>query len=220
MAPARRRSTTTAVRTSAVSLVSHLHGRQRRSERGIERRELQAAVKYGRREPAKPGPDGELRWRYTHKEVAYITDETSRHEITSWRVQEPKVSSEHSEPPRDIPDYAAHVLLVVDLSGSMRKQDVPGFSNRAQAVYMCVARDLLGPLLSGRQLDDQTKVVVSIIEMRDEADVVLNRVGMDDGLRAFVDGRSKEPRARSHGNYIPALQAVRQLLRKDEGGLA
>jgi len=102
----------------------------------------------------------------------------------------------------------------------MRKQDVPGFSNRAQAVYMCVARDLLGPLLSGRQLDDQTKVVVSIIEMRDEADVVLNRVGMDDGLRAFVDGRSKEPRARSHGNYIPALQAVRQLLRKDEGGLA
>ena len=53
--------------TSSVSLVSHAHGRARREERGIERRELQEAVKYGRKERANPGRNGEARWRYTHK---------------------------------------------------------------------------------------------------------------------------------------------------------
>ena len=53
--------------TSSVSLVSHAHGRARREERGIERRELQEAVKYGRKERANPGRNEEIRWRYTHK---------------------------------------------------------------------------------------------------------------------------------------------------------
>ena len=53
--------------TSAVTLISHTHGRERREQRGIERRELQEAVKHGRRERANPGRDGSVRWRYTHK---------------------------------------------------------------------------------------------------------------------------------------------------------
>jgi hypothetical protein len=47
---------------------------------------LQAAINLGRREAAHPGrPKGDRRWRYTHNGVVYVTDETSRHEITSWR---------------------------------------------------------------------------------------------------------------------------------------
>ncbi len=53
--------------TSALSLISHAHGRQRREERGIDKRQLQEAVKYGRKERANPGRDGKTRWRYTHK---------------------------------------------------------------------------------------------------------------------------------------------------------
>ena len=49
------------------SLVSHTHGRMRREERGIERAELQEAVKYGKKERANPGRRGDTRWRYTHK---------------------------------------------------------------------------------------------------------------------------------------------------------
>ena len=45
--------------TDAVTVVSHTHGRARREERGVERAELQAAVKYGRRERAHPGASAE-----------------------------------------------------------------------------------------------------------------------------------------------------------------
>ena len=49
------------------TLVSHTHGRMRREERGIERAELQEAVKYGKKERANPGRNGDTRWRFTHK---------------------------------------------------------------------------------------------------------------------------------------------------------
>ena len=64
--------------TSAVTLISHTHGRDRREQRGIERRELQEAVKYGRKERANPGRDGQARWRYTHK-----VRQGGRHAVTS-----------------------------------------------------------------------------------------------------------------------------------------
>ena len=47
-----------ALRTSAVTLISHAHGRERRAERGILRRELQAAIKYGEKVAANPGRRG------------------------------------------------------------------------------------------------------------------------------------------------------------------
>jgi hypothetical protein len=65
------------------SLISHTHGRQRRLERNVEKGELKRAVKYGRKELANTGRDGQTRWRYTHDGVVLITDDTSKHEITS-----------------------------------------------------------------------------------------------------------------------------------------
>ncbi len=80
--------------TSDVSLISHVHGRQRREERGIARRELQVvrascassssraclmilpflparnqqdAVKKGRCEVANPGRDGSVRYKFIYK---------------------------------------------------------------------------------------------------------------------------------------------------------
>ena len=58
-----------ALRTSAVTLISHAHGRERRAERGILRRELQAAIKHGEKVAANPGRRGEKRWRFTHNGV-------------------------------------------------------------------------------------------------------------------------------------------------------
>ncbi|MDC0525436.1 hypothetical protein OAO87_00460 [bacterium] len=48
--------------TENISLISHTHGRARRVERNIQRKELQAAIKYGRKERANPGRDGSPRW--------------------------------------------------------------------------------------------------------------------------------------------------------------
>ena len=40
----------------------------------------------GRKTPGKTGRKGQRRWIFEHAGVVFITDETCRHEITSWRV--------------------------------------------------------------------------------------------------------------------------------------
>jgi hypothetical protein len=78
--------------------------------------------------------------------VVYITDETSRHEITSWRLDDAP------EPAPAVVEGqegagTAHFVMVVDMSGSMRKDDVQGHTSRATAVYDCLAKDLVEPQL-------------------------------------------------------------------------
>ncbi len=77
--------------------------------------------------------------------VVYITDETSRHEITSWRMAD----ALEAPPPAPLGQglAAAHVVVIVDHSGSMRKGDVPGYDSRTAAVYDCLAKDLVEPQL-------------------------------------------------------------------------
>ncbi len=78
----------------------------------------------------------------------YITDETSRHEITSWRVAD---NHEGAQAPSasvggtNAGLVAGHMVIVVDHSGSMRTGDVPGHRNRLAAVYDCLVRGLLEP---------------------------------------------------------------------------
>eukprot|EP00798_Chlamydomonas_sp_ICE-L_P022993 gene22993-30181_t len=198
--------------TSRISIVSHTHGRERRAERGIEKRELQEAVKYGHKERANPGREGSTRWRYTHKGVVYITDESSRHEVTSWRMDDAE----------DIPhpglafaglEASTHVVVVIDCSGSMRKGDVPGYKSRTQAVYDTVAKDLVEKHLNSKVYSLQ----LSLIEMSDEAKVVLERVAWDNDLLRFLKRRATSMYARSHGNYLPALDQALELLK---GGAA
>ena len=66
--------------------------------------------------------------------IVYITDETSRHEVTSWRLDQ---AGEGSGPPvfdGGLGGTTTHVVVVVDSSGSMRKEDVPGYNSRTAAV--------------------------------------------------------------------------------------
>jgi hypothetical protein len=65
--------------TSLVTVLSSAHGRQRRAEREIHKRDLQAAVKYGVKESAGVCRIfGTPRWKYTFADVVFITDATSR----------------------------------------------------------------------------------------------------------------------------------------------
>ena len=158
--------------TEDVSLISHTHGRERRAERSISRIELQAAVKHGRKEPAHPSAQGLLRWRYTYNGIVYVTDASSRHEITSWRDdgQDTPVQA------RGPGVYGAHVVLIVDASGSMRANDVKGYASRTAAVYECLARDLVQPQGSVGFQSHYGNAVVSLIEMSDQAEVLKKQV--------------------------------------------
>ena len=53
--------TQTSVHVEQISLVSHVHGRERREERNIQRRELQEALKYGR-QVLESGPLRAVHW--------------------------------------------------------------------------------------------------------------------------------------------------------------
>ena len=55
--------------TDLVTVLSSAHGRQRRSERLISKSDLQAAVKYGEKEASYENNSGELRWKYTFREI-------------------------------------------------------------------------------------------------------------------------------------------------------
>ena len=195
--------------TSDITLISHTHGRQRRAERGIDRNNLQAAVKHGRAERANPGPHGEQRWRYTYQGVVYVTDETRRHEITSWR-------EDGKDTPRERPEtgaYGVHVVMVVDNSSSMNKQDVAGGATRKTAVFDSLICDLVEPQLTQGFLDPDGNAVASVISMSDEATVLMERVPFDSALCARLRKLGK-PRAKSHGNYLPALAKAVELLER------
>jgi hypothetical protein len=202
--------------TKDVTLLSHTHGRQRREERCIERAELQAAVKYGRKERAHAGRDGSQRWRFTHKGVVYITDSTGRHEVTSWRLEDaapPPCAADAAAGGRS--GFTSHTVVVVDRSGSMRRSDVPGFATRTAAVYDCLAREFVQPQLDVTRGDTHAgTAVVTLVEMGDQAEVLLTRAAVDDKLLAFFKARGAS-RAASHGNYLPTLDTVVDILRED-----
>ena len=100
-------------------------GRERRQQREIDKQELKKAIKYGKRERADSGRNGDRRWKFTYRGVVYITDDSLRHEITSWRIDE---SLEVYNQNIDENFADTHVVLVVDSSGSMRNNDIVGFA--------------------------------------------------------------------------------------------
>jgi hypothetical protein len=118
-------------------------------------------------------------------------------------------------------ETGSHTVLVVDSSGSMRKNDVPGYASRTAAVYDCLARDFVQPQLqanspseNNKGLANKSTHVVTLIEMSDWASVVFARHPFNEELKAKLQARGRS-RARSHGNYLPALDTVIDLLRRD-----
>eukprot|EP00198_Chlamydomonas_reinhardtii_P005799 XP_001695135.1 predicted protein [Chlamydomonas reinhardtii] len=86
----------------------------------------------------------------------------------------------------------------------MRKHDVPGPNgciSRISAVYDCVERELLAPQL-------QLGPAMTLIEMQDTAHTCFSRQPFSASLLALVKQHAAYARARSHGNYLPALRAV------------
>ena len=145
-----------------------------------------------------------------YKGFVYITDETMRHEITSWRLNNDVHHLDDSRPRHGSADI--HVVLVVDQSGSMNKDDVPGFQTRTAAVYHTLAHAVLRPLLKNT---GGSKWFFTLITMKDSAEILgTERMPLDESLCRFVLDR-KGARARSHGNYLPALKLANQVLSRD-----
>ena len=173
---------------------------------------FQAAVKYGTKARAHSGRDGSPRWRFTYQDMVFITDESCRHEITSWR----KDDAEEEEGENQVVDggIKSHVIIVVDSSGSMRKTDVPGYSSRTEAVYSCLIREFVAPQLKLVE-SNVGQALVTLIEMGEDANVVFEKHRIEEALLNDLYSRANT-RGESHGNYIPTLKKVHQILQKDK----
>eukprot|EP00899_Mesostigma_viride_P022201 jgi/Mesvir1/3165/Mv16331-RA.4 len=204
----------TTLETHNIPLISHVHSRQRRQEREISKAQLQAAVKYGTKEPAHPGRNGKPRWRFTHNGVVFITDDTCQNEVTCWRLDERSQREEEEGAAfMDIGGgVSSHTVLTIDTSSSMGKGDVGGYPTRLAAVYECLARDLVEPQLASASATD----VVSVIEMTSDAQVVLRRAPLDADLVATLRQRASV-KPRGHGHYLPSLDAALELMAEDAG---
>ena len=216
----------TIIRTSAVTVLSSPHGRLRRAQRAIEKRDLQAAVKHGKKERGFPCPrTGEGRWRYTFADVVYVTDETSRLEITSWPAPgagldielveiTPQMRQSHAFACSAIKNqpssWSSHTVVVVDQSGSMRKTDVAGGATRSDAVWLTLATEFVASQLERKEAKETD--VISIIGMNEESTVLIDRQPTNwllfNSLIHLL--RSAEPK--SAGNYMPALDMAETLL--------
>jgi hypothetical protein len=145
--------------TEFTTLVSGTHGRERRLERNVEKIDLQRARRYGIAEPSRRG-----RIKYTYGGVVFIYDPKKNIEITSWqlnkqwssessgtKVFKPVILTSFNPAGKDAEklrhanethklrdkhgDWTSHSVLVVDMSGSMRRDDISGARCRSDGVW-------------------------------------------------------------------------------------
>jgi Mg-chelatase subunit ChlD/Pyruvate/2-oxoacid:ferredoxin oxidoreductase delta subunit len=219
--------------TILTSLLSNDHGRERRAQRGIEKVDLQRAKKYGLKEKAYNGC-----YKYTYGGVVFIYDHVRKREVTSYMSSDKaslrsgtlfckpveleskeidvdminKHSAVRETLLKDKRKWTSHSVLVVDMSGSMRRDDVNGAKCRADGVWTTLARDYIKiPLENGTRTSSD---LISIIVMQDEAKVLLICEPTDWCLyNRLVDYRNwTEMKPSGHGNYLPALEKANELL--------
>jgi hypothetical protein len=213
--------------TEEITVLSTLHGKSRRYLRDIDKIDLQAAVKYGLKQPGFPEKrTGLPRWKYTFGNIVYITDHTSRVEVTSYKeavsIQPAPISQamidRHKEVKQILQDEpqlcTSHTIVVLDQSGSMKTADVNGFRNRSQAAYGSLALDYVAERLY-QQGDPPGVDTLTLIEMNDEGNLIYQREPIDWLFFNKLLERQKLAQPRSHGNYLSSLQLVDTLIEQE-----
>jgi hypothetical protein len=171
------------VPTSSVPFHQTEHGRMRREQRGIDKKDLQKAHKHGSRVAGYPRPDGSPTGMYTYKHIVYIVNEVTDGEVTSYAVPlvlEPvplaaqakeahKVLKERNA--RNPSRWTSNTVLVVDVSGSMKEGDVWGTRDRLGAIWISVALDFIAHRLESGAA--KSTDVISIVTLEENPRVIV-----------------------------------------------
>ena len=206
-------------RTRELTLLSSDHGRMRREQRGLEKIDLQTAIKYGKKQSSQHG-----NWMFTFGDTVVITDHTCTKEITSWQL--PNTDLEHAligqaayldhtavkailleEPTK----CTAHTVVVIDQSGSMRKCDVDGYKRRTDAAFAALATDYVATTL--RCSFSSNSEVVSVITMSGSGGTAqLVREPISWVLYNQILELKNTSRPQLQGKFLPALDEAKRLL--------
>jgi Mg-chelatase subunit ChlD len=213
--------------TSLITILSCEHGRMRREERDIEKRDLQKALKYGSRTPS-----WGKRWKIEHDGIIFIADSTLRGEVTAYPSPlafaevDTNAHESHAKAKELIeikPELCvSHTVLVVDNSGSMATHDIHLHRDRQTAAYTVTALEFVAEQLFKQTANNSD--VVSLLEFSDKARVVFTREPVSWVLfnkllkrrdeRGFTarEGAKQMELYRCDSNYLPALDEAEKLL--------
>jgi von Willebrand factor type A domain len=214
--------------TSLITILSTEHGRLRREQRDIDKRDLQKALKFGKKESNYKG-----RWRIEYDGIIFITDRTCSIEITAYPAPlalAPVTIDDHMNDGKAKqllerkPDLcASHTVLVIDNSGSMTTHDISLHRDRQVAAYSTTAIELVAEQLFNGTANNSD--VVSLVEFSDTARVVFAREPVSWPLYNKLLSRRDIQRTfhqrevskvmelyQADSNYLPALDAAEKLL--------
>ena len=206
--------------TSQITFMETEHGRMRRRQRGIDKKDLQAAKKHGKKTKHRfKGSSGQF-FKYSYKDIHYIVDKDGK-EVTSYAtpislspVPISFAMQQANTAARELKSNEAtsNTVLVVDTSGSMRAADVWGARNRLRAVWLSIALDFLAQRIeAGEALPSD---LVSIVQMGDEPTTLLCNEPCDwllyNRVVGYLENNAISPRG--HGNYCPSLDMANCLL--------
>jgi len=169
--------------TSAITFVESAHGRLRREQRGICKKDLQGAVKYGKRDSGRERKNGETTSIYTYKNIVYIKNDVSGEEVTSYALPivldkvniSQAIQKQHDKALLDIEYYKkqwkSNTVIVVDTSGSMRNCDVWDTKTRLDAVWLSLALDFVAQRIESEGAGEWD--VVSIVSLGPAGEIIL-----------------------------------------------
>jgi|AntRauTorckE5430_2_1112549.scaffolds.fasta_scaffold00539_6 hypothetical protein len=211
-----------------ISILSTDHGRLRREQRDISKRDLYKALRLGTKERC-----WGQRWKIEYDGIIFIVDKTMSVEVTAFPsplALAPVDAKGHilHNRTRDLLEHkpelcTSHTVLVVDTSGSMTKHDINLHRDRQVAASSVTAMEFVA-----EQLFKQTATnsdVVSVIEFDTTAREVLSREPFSWTLYNKLLDRRDSRTFKTRGlagvldalcgdtNYIPALEAADKALR-------
>lgn len=216
--------------TSLITILSSEHGRLRREQRDIDKRDLQRALKYGTFENTL---DGRC-WKVEYDGIIFVTNPKMTREITAFPSPLPladldckaiednlkvKYLLEHR------PELStSHTVIVIDNSGSMlsKKNDVLLYRDSQNAAFSFTALELIA-----EQLFRNTAVnsdLVSLVNFSEYPSTefsrepvswsVYNKILAHRNAQKYSDREYAPHRDDLMGgsNYLPTLEKVHQLL--------
>lgn len=217
--------------TSLITILSSAHGRLRREQRDIDKRDLQKALKYGTVEKC-----WNKRWKVEYDGIVFIVTQDKKREVTAYPSPlafapvEDKDFKAHTDAKKVVdlkPELAvSHTILVVDRSGSMNTHDIHLHRDRLTAAYSNTAMEFVAEQIFSSSANNSD--LVSLIEFNKGARVIFTREPVSWVLynkilmrRDRSDFKSRETKMltdalNNDSNYLPALQEARRLLLKDD----
>lgn len=111
--------------TREMTLLSTVHSRARRELRDISKYDLKAAIKHGCKSRART-VNGERRWMFKYANITFITDDTCKKEVTSYRdpvsIQPAEITKEMLQEHHNVKHtiqnsfelVATHSIIVID----------------------------------------------------------------------------------------------------------